>query len=62
VVGNPARPVGWMSHDGERLGDDLVCPRSGRVYEVVDGSLRERTPGPVADGGTRADRTLSDDG
>jgi predicted dehydrogenase/acetyltransferase-like isoleucine patch superfamily enzyme len=40
VVGNPARQVGWMSHDGERLGDDLVCPRSGRRYEVVDGSLR----------------------
>lgn len=43
VVGNPARPIGWMSHDGERLGEDLVCPRSGRRYEVVDGALRERS-------------------
>jgi serine acetyltransferase len=47
VVGNPARQIGWMSHDGERLGDDLTCPRSGRRYEVVGGALR-----PVEDGGT----------
>jgi predicted dehydrogenase/acyl-[acyl carrier protein]--UDP-N-acetylglucosamine O-acyltransferase len=32
VAGVPARRMGWMSHDGERLGDDLVCPRSGRRY------------------------------
>jgi UDP-2-acetamido-3-amino-2,3-dideoxy-glucuronate N-acetyltransferase len=36
VVGAPARRIGWMSHAGERLGDDLVCPREGRRYEVVD--------------------------
>jgi UDP-2-acetamido-3-amino-2,3-dideoxy-glucuronate N-acetyltransferase len=24
-----------MSHDGERLGEDLVCPRSGRRYREV---------------------------
>jgi len=41
VVGAPARQIGWMSHDGERLGDDLVCPRSGRRYEEVGGRLRE---------------------
>jgi UDP-2-acetamido-3-amino-2,3-dideoxy-glucuronate N-acetyltransferase len=41
VVGTPARQIGWMSHDGERLGDDLVCPRTGRRYEEVDGRLRE---------------------
>jgi predicted dehydrogenase/acetyltransferase-like isoleucine patch superfamily enzyme len=35
VAGIPARRIGWMSHDGERLGDDLVCPRSGRRYRVV---------------------------
>jgi predicted dehydrogenase/acetyltransferase-like isoleucine patch superfamily enzyme len=40
VVGNPARQIGWMSHDGERLGDDLICPRSGRRYAVVDGALQ----------------------
>ncbi len=32
VAGVPARRVGWVGHAGERLGDDLVCPRSGRRY------------------------------
>ncbi len=32
MAGVPARRIGWMSHDGERLGADLVCPRSGRRY------------------------------
>jgi len=32
MAGVPARRIGWMSHDGERLGRDLVCPRSGRRY------------------------------
>jgi len=32
MVGSPARRIGWMSHDGERLGTDLVCKRSGRRY------------------------------
>ncbi len=41
AVGVPSRQVGWVSHAGEVLGDDLVCPRSGRRYEVVDGRLEE---------------------
>lgn len=41
VVGSPARRIGWMSHDGERLGDDLTCPRSGRRYRELDGDLVE---------------------
>lgn len=44
VTGNPARVVGWMSHDGERLGADLVCPRSGRRYALADGRLVEAAP------------------
>jgi UDP-2-acetamido-3-amino-2,3-dideoxy-glucuronate N-acetyltransferase len=32
MAGNPARRIGWMSHAGERLGPDLVCPRSDRRY------------------------------
>jgi UDP-2-acetamido-3-amino-2,3-dideoxy-glucuronate N-acetyltransferase len=32
VVGVPARRIGWMSHAGERLGPDLVCPRTGQRY------------------------------
>ncbi len=33
MVGVPARRIGWISHAGERLRDDLVCPRSGRRYQ-----------------------------
>lgn len=33
VVGNPARQMGWVSRTGERLGSDLVCPRTGERYE-----------------------------
>jgi UDP-2-acetamido-3-amino-2,3-dideoxy-glucuronate N-acetyltransferase len=32
VVGNPARQIGWMSKSGERLTDELVCPRDGVKY------------------------------
>ena len=42
VVGVPAQQVGWVSHAGERLGPDLVCPRTGRAYrEAADGTLEE---------------------
>ena len=43
VAGVPAKRIGWVSHDGERLGDDLVCPRSGRRYAESDGELHELT-------------------
>lgn len=33
MVGNPARQVGWVSHSGEVLGEDLECPREGHAYE-----------------------------
>lgn len=39
VVGVPARAVGWVSHAGEVLGEDLICPRTQRAYRVVEGSL-----------------------
>lgn len=40
VLGNPARQVGWVSAAGERLGDDMVCPRTGARYAVgADGKL-----------------------
>jgi UDP-2-acetamido-3-amino-2,3-dideoxy-glucuronate N-acetyltransferase len=41
MVGVPARRMGWVSHDGEILGDDLVCPRSGRKYRVENDQLKE---------------------
>lgn len=40
AVGVPARAVGWVSHAGEVLGEDLVCLRTGRRYRIEDGSLR----------------------
>ena len=42
MVGNPAKQIGWVSHAGEKLGDDLVCPREGRRYQIThDGNLVE---------------------
>ena len=35
MAGVPARRIGWMSHDGDRLGSDLVCRRSGRRYREI---------------------------
>lgn len=32
VAGVPARRIGWVSRSGDRLGDDLVCPRTGERY------------------------------
>ena len=32
VAGVPARRIGWVSRAGERLADDLVCPRTGEAY------------------------------
>jgi UDP-2-acetamido-3-amino-2,3-dideoxy-glucuronate N-acetyltransferase len=45
VLGVPAKPVGWVSHAGDRLTDDLTCPRSGRRYQLDDaGRLAEAAP------------------
>lgn len=44
MVGNPAKQIGWVSHAGERLKDDMTCPREGRRYHVVDGRLVEMHP------------------
>ncbi|WP_211295374.1 acyltransferase [Meinhardsimonia xiamenensis] len=40
VAGVPARQIGWVSRAGERLGADLICPRTGERYELVGGRLR----------------------
>jgi UDP-2-acetamido-3-amino-2,3-dideoxy-glucuronate N-acetyltransferase len=34
MAGVPARRRGWMSKAGERLGDDLICPRDGSRYRL----------------------------
>ena len=39
VVGTPARRIGWVSRSGDRLGDDLLCPRTGERYALDDGRL-----------------------
>src|SRR3546814_463988 len=45
IVGVPARQIGWMSNDGERLslpvsGDgEALCPHSGKCYRLAGGSL-----------------------
>jgi UDP-2-acetamido-3-amino-2,3-dideoxy-glucuronate N-acetyltransferase len=36
IAGNPARQIGWVSHAGERLSQDLKCPRTGRRYMIDD--------------------------
>jgi UDP-2-acetamido-3-amino-2,3-dideoxy-glucuronate N-acetyltransferase len=41
MVGNPAKQIGWVSHAGEKLAADLVCPREGRKYQIIDGQLQE---------------------
>ncbi|MCI2397787.1 acyltransferase [Aliiroseovarius subalbicans] len=40
MAGIPARRIGWVSRAGDRLGADLVCPRTGEQYEDVNGTLR----------------------
>jgi len=39
VVGSPARFRGWVGRSGERLSDELVCPRTGERYTLKDGEL-----------------------
>ena len=34
VVGNPARRIGWVSKSGDRLGPNLICPRTGERYAL----------------------------
>ncbi|MBW6458144.1 MAG: N-acetyltransferase [FCB group bacterium] len=39
MVGVPAKQKGWVSREGEILGEDLTCPRTGERYELRDGLL-----------------------
>jgi UDP-2-acetamido-3-amino-2,3-dideoxy-glucuronate N-acetyltransferase len=39
VMGSPARFRGWVGRSGERLSDELVCPRTGERYTLKDGEL-----------------------
>jgi len=42
IIGNPGRQLGWVGESGERLTDDLQCPRTGQRYRPADNGL-ERT-------------------
>lgn len=41
MAGVPARRFGWVSHAGERLSRDLVCPREGRRYRLAEADRLE---------------------
>ena len=41
MMGNPARRRGWACECGEKLGEDLVCPKCGRSYVEDKNGLRE---------------------
>ncbi len=36
MIGSPARRIGWMSKNGEKLDENLICPSDGSKYEVVN--------------------------
>jgi len=39
VVGNPARPAGWICACGQRLPENLYCPACGAAYRHTDEGL-----------------------
>ena len=41
MVGNPAKQIGWVSHSGDKLGTNLICPREGRKYQIKENHLIE---------------------
>jgi len=41
VVGSPAKHIGWVSKTGDRLDDNLICKRTGQLYEQRNGFLYE---------------------
>jgi UDP-2-acetamido-3-amino-2,3-dideoxy-glucuronate N-acetyltransferase len=43
MVGVPARQIGWVSHFGEILGEDLICPRENRKYKLLGDHLVDIT-------------------
>lgn len=43
VIGTPARQIGWVSREGERLGPDLICPRTGEHYQETETGLTRKS-------------------
>ena len=50
MAGLPARRIGWVSRAGERLGEDLVCPRDGTRYRLAGRGRLEEIPMPAPAG------------
>lgn len=44
VVGNPARPAGWVCVCARRLGPDLVCGSCGSTYKLTAQGLSPTQP------------------
>ena len=48
IVGNPGRPIGWMSEFGHRLNFDkeglAQCPESKEKYKLEDGVVKKIKP------------------
>jgi len=42
VIGSPAKHIGWVSEAGERLDNNLICNRTGKLYEEHNGILYEK--------------------
>lgn len=68
VVGNPARHIGWVGKAGERLGPDMICPRTGERYLLADGQVKpvesngetSSEPTPMIDLKTQSQRIQTD--
>ena len=45
MVGNPARQLGWVSENGQKLHFDeegfATCPATGQKYQLKDGNVKE---------------------
>jgi UDP-2-acetamido-3-amino-2,3-dideoxy-glucuronate N-acetyltransferase len=39
MTGVPAKQTGWVSHNGAKLNDELICPETGKKYKLVNGQL-----------------------
>jgi UDP-2-acetamido-3-amino-2,3-dideoxy-glucuronate N-acetyltransferase len=43
VLGNPAKPIGWMCECGERLSDELECMVCEKTYRIGKEGLTPKT-------------------
>ena len=42
MVGNPAKKIGWVSTNGHKLNDNLVCPETGEEFFLDGEVLRKK--------------------